>query len=263
MALSVDAQGVAAAVAACRANGPLVQCITNFVSMASRRRRRRRHLRQNASRLAASHLVVPPSGLPCNCRRLLSHTRAAGHHGQHPARRRRLPRHGEVAAWQRWLCLALRLPVATLTFAARALRPHSHPVHSFPWIPRTPSQKQALQLPAASLCCLHVVALHRPCLPLPSSLPALLLGAHPQAHSIGEVEDFVALASAVLINVGTLSEGWVGGMKLAAARAGRLGKPWVLDPVGCGATPYRSKVGLCVCVCVRERERRRRWWWVG
>ncbi|EFN53626.1 hypothetical protein CHLNCDRAFT_53510 [Chlorella variabilis] len=71
----------------------------------------------------------------------------------------------------------------------------------------------------------------------------LAAGASPaMAHSIGEVEDFVALASAVLINVGTLSEGWVGGMKLAAARAGRLGKPWVLDPVGCGATPYRSKV---------------------
>lgn len=29
-------------------------------------------------------------------------------------------------------------------------------------------------------------------------------------------------------------------MKLAAARARALGKPWVLDPVGCGATPYRT-----------------------
>ena len=36
----------------------------------------------------------------------------------------------------------------------------------------------------------------------------------------------------------------VGSMKLAAAAAKRLGKPWVLDPVGCGATPYRSQVRL-------------------
>jgi hydroxyethylthiazole kinase-like sugar kinase family protein len=63
-----------------------------------------------------------------------------------------------------------------------------------------------------------------------------------QAHSIAEVEAFVSIASALLINVGTLSDGWVGGMKLGAQRAVELSKPWVLDPVGCGATPYRSLV---------------------
>jgi hydroxyethylthiazole kinase len=31
-------------------------------------------------------------------------------------------------------------------------------------------------------------------------------------------------------------------MKLAAAKATALGKPWVLDPVGCGATAYRTGV---------------------
>jgi hydroxyethylthiazole kinase len=31
-------------------------------------------------------------------------------------------------------------------------------------------------------------------------------------------------------------------MRLAAVRATALGKPWVLDPVGCGATPYRTGV---------------------
>lgn len=41
--------------------------------------------------------------------------------------------------------------------------------------------------------------------------------------------------------MGTLSDDWVGGMKLAAKKAVELGKPWVLDPVGCGATPYRSQ----------------------
>jgi hypothetical protein len=52
----------------------------------------------------------------------------------------------------------------------------------------------------------------------------------------------VAIASALLINVGTLTPDWVESMKLAAKAARRLGKPWVLDPVGCGATPYRSQV---------------------
>ncbi|KAI7844450.1 hypothetical protein COHA_001954 [Chlorella ohadii] len=71
----------------------------------------------------------------------------------------------------------------------------------------------------------------------------LAAGASPaMAHSIAEVEDFVGIASAVLINVGTLSDDWVGGMKLAAKKAVELGKPWVLDPVGCGATPYRTQI---------------------
>jgi hydroxyethylthiazole kinase-like sugar kinase family protein len=37
---------------------------------------------------------------------------------------------------------------------------------------------------------------------LPSPRP------QPQAHSVGEVEDFVGIASALLINVGTLSDDW-------------------------------------------------------
>lgn len=55
------------------------------------------------------------------------------------------------------------------------------------------------------------------------------------------------LAGGLLINVGTLSEDWAGGMKLAALAANRLGKPWVLDPVGCGATPARTRVGAVEC----------------
>eukprot|EP00887_Chlorella_sp_A99_P006894 scaffold2.g6894.t1 len=74
----------------------------------------------------------------------------------------------------------------------------------------------------------------------------LAAGASPaMAHSIGEVEAFVGISSALLINVGTLSDEWVGAMKLAAAEARRRGTPWVLDPVGCGATPYRTKASNC------------------
>lgn len=70
----------------------------------------------------------------------------------------------------------------------------------------------------------------------------LALGASPaMVHAEEEVEDFVAIASALVINIGTLSPPWVRAMEAAASRAGALGKPWVLDPVGCGATPYRTE----------------------
>ena len=70
----------------------------------------------------------------------------------------------------------------------------------------------------------------------------LALGASPaMVHAEEEVEDFVAIASALVVNIGTLSPPWVRAMEAAATRAGALGKPWVLDPVGCGATPYRTR----------------------
>jgi hydroxyethylthiazole kinase len=61
-------------------------------------------------------------------------------------------------------------------------------------------------------------------------------------HAVEEVEDFVAISSTLVINIGTLSPRWVEAMRLAAAKAAALGKPFVLDPVGCGATPYRTSV---------------------
>jgi hydroxyethylthiazole kinase len=70
----------------------------------------------------------------------------------------------------------------------------------------------------------------------------LALGAAPaMAHALQEVEDFVAVADALVINIGTPSLPWVTAMQKAAARAGANGKPWVLDPLGCGATPYRMQ----------------------
>jgi hydroxyethylthiazole kinase len=70
----------------------------------------------------------------------------------------------------------------------------------------------------------------------------LALGASPaMVHAEEEVEDFLKIARALVINIGTLSPPWVAAMQRAARRAGELGKPWVLDPVGCGATPYRTR----------------------
>ena len=70
----------------------------------------------------------------------------------------------------------------------------------------------------------------------------LALGASPiMSHAQGEVEDMVKIASALVINIGTLDEYWINSMLLAAKKANETGKPWVLDPVGAGATPMRNE----------------------
>lgn len=71
----------------------------------------------------------------------------------------------------------------------------------------------------------------------------LAAGASPiMAHAHPEMEDMVSIIGALVINIGTLDEYWVESMQLAIAKAEELGKPWVLDPVGAGATPYRNEV---------------------
>jgi hydroxyethylthiazole kinase len=71
----------------------------------------------------------------------------------------------------------------------------------------------------------------------------LAVGASPvMAHAVEEVEDMVAIAGALVVNIGTLSPLWVEGMKKAMRVAEKLGKPIILDPVGAGATPYRNQV---------------------
>jgi hydroxyethylthiazole kinase len=71
----------------------------------------------------------------------------------------------------------------------------------------------------------------------------LALGASPaMVIAEEEVEDFVGLADALVVNTGTLTATSARAMHKAAARAGALGKPWVLDPVGVGGTPHRTRV---------------------
>jgi len=70
----------------------------------------------------------------------------------------------------------------------------------------------------------------------------LALGASPvMAHAQEEVEDMVDIASALVINIGTLSPHWVRAMICAALKAAERGIPLVLDPVGAGATVYRTR----------------------
>jgi hydroxyethylthiazole kinase len=70
----------------------------------------------------------------------------------------------------------------------------------------------------------------------------LALGALPvMAHAPEEVEEMVALAGALVLNIGTLSSHWVDAMLAAGRAANARGIPVVLDPVGAGATTYRTE----------------------
>ncbi|MDX6510615.1 MAG: hydroxyethylthiazole kinase [Gaiellaceae bacterium] len=70
----------------------------------------------------------------------------------------------------------------------------------------------------------------------------LALGALPvMAHAREEVEQMVALAGALVLNIGTLSPRWVEAMLMAGRAASARGIPVVLDPVGAGATSYRTE----------------------
>ena len=70
----------------------------------------------------------------------------------------------------------------------------------------------------------------------------LALGALPvMAHAREEVEEMVALAAALVINIGTLSQPWIEAMLLAGRAAAERGIPVVLDPVGAGATRLRTE----------------------
>ena len=70
----------------------------------------------------------------------------------------------------------------------------------------------------------------------------LALGALPvMAHAREEVAEMVRLAGALVLNIGTLSPEWVDAMLIAGRTANEAGVPVVLDPVGAGATTYRTE----------------------
>ena len=70
----------------------------------------------------------------------------------------------------------------------------------------------------------------------------LCTGALPvMAHAYEEVEEMASLASALVLNIGTLDPVQIQSMLLAGERANERGIPIVLDPVGAGATTLRTK----------------------
>lgn len=73
----------------------------------------------------------------------------------------------------------------------------------------------------------------------------LAIGASPvMAHWVSEVEDMVAIADALVINIGTLDEQWVESMIRAGVAAHNKGIPIIIDPVGAGATKARTTAAL-------------------
>jgi hydroxyethylthiazole kinase len=75
----------------------------------------------------------------------------------------------------------------------------------------------------------------------------LAIGALPvMAHAPQEVEEMASLAGALVLNIGTLSEPWVDAMLAAGRAANEAGVPVVLDPVGAGATRYRTETARLI-----------------
>lgn len=70
----------------------------------------------------------------------------------------------------------------------------------------------------------------------------LAAGASPaMVHATEEAGQFAGFASALTVNIGTLSPHWVAGMKTAIGGATAARRPWVLDPVAHFATDLRRK----------------------
>ncbi|MEG0449599.1 MAG: hydroxyethylthiazole kinase [Lysinibacillus sp.] len=75
----------------------------------------------------------------------------------------------------------------------------------------------------------------------------LAIGASPvMADEVNEVEEMVTLASALVLNIGTLNNRTKKAMLLAGKKANALCIPVVLDPVGVGATAYRKEAILAI-----------------
>ena len=73
----------------------------------------------------------------------------------------------------------------------------------------------------------------------------ICIGAAPvMAQSIDEVAEMVGMAGALVLNIGTLDAAQVGAMLRAGQRANELGIPIILDPVGAGATRFRTNTVL-------------------
>jgi hydroxyethylthiazole kinase len=71
------------------------------------------------------------------------------------------------------------------------------------------------------------------------------------AHAPEEVEAMVEHAGALVLNIGTLTSAAVDAMLRAGARANALGVPVVFDPVGAGATPFRTSQAARILHAVR------------
>lgn len=71
------------------------------------------------------------------------------------------------------------------------------------------------------------------------------LGASPvMAYALEEVADIAKIAGAVVLNIGTLNRELIDAMIIAGQSANAHGVPVLLDPVGAGATRFRTESAL-------------------
>ena len=69
----------------------------------------------------------------------------------------------------------------------------------------------------------------------------LAIGASPvMAHAKPEISQMAGIAASLVINIGTLSDPWIESMLVAGKKAEERHIPVILDPVGAGATDYRT-----------------------
>lgn len=59
-----------------------------------------------------------------------------------------------------------------------------------------------------------------------------------------EVEEITGICTALVLNIGTLNERTVESMILAGKRANNLGHPVIFDPVGAGASTFRTQTAV-------------------
>lgn len=75
----------------------------------------------------------------------------------------------------------------------------------------------------------------------------LALGASPvMAYALEEVADMAKGSGALVLNIGTLTAELVEACIVAGKAANKAGVPVLLDPVGAGATPYRTESALTI-----------------
>lgn len=75
----------------------------------------------------------------------------------------------------------------------------------------------------------------------------LALGAAPiMAHAQEELDDIIQIAQALVINIGTLDNHWLSCIEHAQLAALKRGIPILLDPVGAGASTYRTTSALAI-----------------
>lgn len=73
----------------------------------------------------------------------------------------------------------------------------------------------------------------------------LAIGGSPaMAEDADEIEEFIEIADALVINIGKVSKDQIKGMKTAAKYATKTNTPIVIDPVGVGVTKLRNELIL-------------------